>query len=181
VNPLGLFKGKDAAIDACVLFALQLSTGGVFAALYLASGNLAVPIVSHGLYDFYTFYKTHLVVTGQMEYAETNLVIPGGGGGTSVLSQIEQKWIDMRGSQFVREARQTFYLMDTNRDGVVSREELRIALYSYGISLSKGESEVILQTADVDGSGEIDFDEFLSFMGPDGSTSKAIKGSLLGV
>jgi len=198
VNPLGLFKGKDAAIDALVLFALQLSTGGTFAALYLASGNLAVPIVSHALYDFYTFYKTHLVVTSQMEYAETNIFVTNteggdeecavgekgvgsGGGVDGVLSQIESKWIDMRGSTFVREARQTFYLMDTNRDGVVSREELRIALYSYGISLSKGESETVLEKADVDGSGEIDFDEFLSFMGPEGSTSKAIKGSLLGV
>jgi Ca2+-binding EF-hand superfamily protein len=38
-----------------------------------------------------------------------------------------------------------------------------------------------LDVADVDGSGGIDFDEFLSFMGPEGSTSKAIKGSLLGV
>jgi len=204
VNPLGLFKGKEAAIDALVLFGLQLSTGGTFAALYLASGNLAVPIVSHGLYDFYTFYKTHLVVTGQMEYVETNIFGTGNGDGNGdgngvgvgekgvgragvdngddgALSQIESKWIDMRGSTFVREARQTFYLMDTNRDGVVSREELRIALYSYGINLSKGESEVILDVADVDGSGGIDFDEFLSFMGPEGSTSKAIKGSLLGV
>lgn len=175
VNPEGFFKGRAAATDAGILLALQLCTGATFAGLYLATGNLAVPIVSHALYDFYTFYKTHLVVTTQMEYAVRNLEMDASP------SAIEEKWIDMRGDTFVREARQTFYLMDTNRDGTVSREELRVALYSYGISLSKGESEVVLEKADADGSGEIDFEEFLGFMGTEGSTAKAIKGSLLGV
>ena len=44
-------------------------------------------------------------------------------------------------------------MADTNRDGVLSREELRIALYSYGIRLSKDESEIVTSVADTDKSG----------------------------
>ena len=78
-------------------------------------------------------------------------------------------------------ARQTFYLMDTNRDGVLSRRELRIALYSYGIKLTQDQSEALVNEADADGNGSIDFYEFLAFIGPEGSTTKAVKRSLLGV
>ena len=37
-------------------------TGATFALLYVMSGNLAVPILAHSLYDCYTFYGTHLEV-----------------------------------------------------------------------------------------------------------------------
>jgi len=176
VNPLGFFAGKDAAIDALVLFALQMCTGATFAILYLLTGNLAVPIIAHAIYDFYTFYATHLQITSQMEYAQVESLMPVGRD-----RKIERNWIDQRGEDFVREAKETFYLMDSNRDGVVSRRELRVALYSYGIRLSEGESEVVLENADADGSGAVDFDEFLQFIGPEGDTSEAVKQSLLGV
>lgn len=172
VNPQGLFRAPK---DALVLFGLQMCTGATFAGLYVGTGNLAVPIVAHGIYDLYTFYKTHLVVTNQMEYAAKFVE------GTGEPNGAEKFWTDERGADFVREARQTFYLMDTNKDGVVSREELRIAMYSYGIELSKGESEGVLEVADVDRSGGIDFEEFLGFMGPEGQVGKAIKVGLLGV
>lgn len=173
VNPQSVLQTPK---DAAVLFLLQCCTGGTFALLYVLTGNLAVPIVVHTIYDLYTFYKTHLVVTTQLEYANANSSeggLPEGG--------IEERWAQIRGADFVQEARQTFYLMDTDRDGVVSREELRIGMYSYGLDMSRGESQSVLEIADVDGSGQIDFDEFLGFMAPEGSTKKAIKGSLLGI
>ena len=40
----------------------SLPTGATFALLYVMSGNLAVPILAHSLYDCYTFYGTHLEV-----------------------------------------------------------------------------------------------------------------------
>ena len=176
VNPLGFFKGVDAAKDALVLFTLQIINGGVFCLLCLTTKNLFVPILAHFIYDLYTFYKTHLDVTTQMEYAKNS---------NSLLQQrryasVERKWMNERDESFVKEARESFYFMDTNRDGVLSRKELRIALFSYGINLSKIESEKVVQVADVDDSGRIDFEEFLEFIGPTGSTTKAVKRSVLG-
>lgn len=175
VNPLGFFNGKEAAQDAAVLVCYQILTGSVFAALYVFTGNLAVPIVAHALFDFYVFFFTHLNVTTQMEYAANEAAMPVAGRG------IEAKWKAERGEKFITGCKETFYLADTNRDGVLSREELRIALYSYGIRLSKDESEIVTSAADTDKSGAIDFSEFLDYVGPSGNPSRAIKGSLLGV
>jgi membrane protease YdiL (CAAX protease family) len=173
-NPTGFFKGGEQTIDNIILLCFQLATGSIFAALYLATGNLAVPIVAHALYDFITFYKTHLDVAGQMEYATQERLVPVG------RNAVESKWKVERDNQFVQSARETFYLMDTNQDGILSRKELRVALFSYGINLSKMESSMVAKVADLDKSGSIDFDEFLEFVGPAGSTNKAVKNALLG-
>ncbi|VEU43314.1 unnamed protein product [Pseudo-nitzschia multistriata] len=174
-NPLGFFKGKDSFIDNFSLLILQIINGGTFCTLYLLTGNLAVPIITHALYDFYTFYKTHLVdVAGQMTYAEEEALMP-----ICSSNGVEDKWIQKRGEDWLKDAKQSFYLMDTNRDGELSRKELRIALYSYGITLSKIQSEEVEQAADIDQSGTIDFDEYLEFIGPTGSRYKAIRNTLL--
>ena len=175
VSPLGFVNGKEAAQDAAVLVCYQILTGSIFAALYVFTGNLAVPIVAHALFDFYVFLFTHLNVTTQMEYAANEAAMPIAPRG------VEAKWKAERGEEFITGCKETFYLADTNRDGVLSREELRIALYSYGIRLSKDESEIVTSAADTDKSGAIDFPEFLNYVGPSGNPSRAIKGSLLGV
>lgn len=175
LNPTSIFKGGEAILDSLVLLVFQLVTGTTFAVLYLSTGNLAVPIVAHAAYDFYTFFKTHLEVTTQMKYAQEQALIPGCSN-----SRVAEKWIDERGEDFVMGVRKSFYLMDTNRDGVISRKELRVALNSYGMNLSKMESEAITRDADLDMSGEIDLEEFLEYIGPSGSPEKAAKNSLLG-
>jgi len=174
VNPLGLLKGRQAALDAAVLVAYQLVTGSVFCGLFLLTHNLAVPIISHAIFDGYVFLGTHLVVTTQMEYAQNQALMP------VAADRVEAKWRRERGDEFLMECKETFYLADSNRDGVLSRQELRIALYSYGIRLTPDESETVARTADADDSGTIDFPEFLEFVGPTGSAGKAIKSSLLG-
>ena len=63
INPLALGK------ETLLLFALQVFTGTSFTLLAFATGGLAAPIVAHCLYDWYTFYESHLAVTGQMEYS----------------------------------------------------------------------------------------------------------------
>lgn len=173
-NPTSIFRGKEAIQDNLVLLGFQLVTGGIFASLYVATANLAVPIVAHVLYDFVTFYKTHLAVTGQIQYATNEKLMP------STEFDVETKWKDERGEKFVNDAREVFYLMDTNKDGVVSRKELRVALFEYDINLSKMDSERLTETADLDGSGEIDFGEFLEFIGPQGSTAKAVQYAMVG-
>ena len=175
-NPASFLKGGEAALDNLVLLALQFVNGAIFAFLYLSTGNLAVPIIAHGLYDFYTFYKTHLVdVAGQMSYASRESMMPNFSN-----RALEQRWIKERGEDFVMGVKQSFYLMDTNRDGVLCRKELRVALFSYGINLSKFQSEQVYQKADLDENSNIDLDEFLSFVGPTGSTGRAVRSTLFG-
>ena len=175
-NPLSFFKGGEAFIDNFVLFILQIINGGIFAFLYLITGNLAVPIITHALYDLYTFYKTHLIdVAGQMEYAEAETLMP-----ICSSNAVEKKWITERGEDWLKNAKQSFYLMDTNRDGELSRKELRVALYSYGVNLTKVQSEQVEQVADINESGLIDFDEYLEFVGPAGSRYKAVRNTLFG-
>eukprot|EP00535_Pseudo-nitzschia_heimii_P007121 CAMPEP_0197174198 /NCGR_PEP_ID=MMETSP1423-20130617/825_1 /TAXON_ID=476441 /ORGANISM="Pseudo-nitzschia heimii, Strain UNC1101" /LENGTH=428 /DNA_ID=CAMNT_0042623101 /DNA_START=127 /DNA_END=1413 /DNA_ORIENTATION=+ len=175
-NPLSFFKGMDAFLDNFALLILQIINGAIFTVLYVFTGNLAVPIITHALYDLYTFYKTHIVdVAGQMDYAEVESLMP-----ICTSTGIEKKWVAKYGEDWLKEAKESFFLMDTNRDGKLSRKELRIALYSYGINLSKLESEAIEQAVDTDGSGSIDFDEYLEFIGPTGSRYKAVRNTLLG-
>jgi len=175
-NPLSFFKGGEATLDNIVLLLLQIVNGGMFCVAFLLTGqNLAVPIVAHAIYDFYTFYKTHLVdVAGQMAYAQESRLM------WSKSSKIEAKWASQRGDDFVLGVKQSFYQMDTNRDGLLSRKELRIALFAYGINLSVVQSAKVAAAADTDNSGLIDLDEFLEFVGPTGSTGKAVRNSLYG-
>lgn len=177
-NPTGFFKGKESFVDNSVLLALQTFNGGIFALLYLGAGeNLAVPILAHALYDTYTFYKTHMVdVAGQMDYARSQ----SNKNNNNNSSPTETRWITQKGPDFVQQAKQAFYLMDTNKDGVVSPRELRISLYSYGINLSPQQLESLTAKADADGSGAVDLDEYLDFLGPTGSTTKAVRYTLFG-
>ena len=182
-NPLAFFRpsSPEAFVDNVVLLLFQFVSGSVFAALYLATGNLAVPIVAHGCYDFYTFYKTHLVdVAGQMSYAAKSASSSSQSLPSFSSRAVEQKWTRLRGEGFVTSAKQTFYLMDADRDGTLSRKELRVALFSYGINLSSGQSQEVLLRTDRDDSGTIDFDEFLEFVGPTGSTTNAVRNTLFG-
>lgn len=175
LNPLALLRGGSQGLqDGAVLIAYQLVTGAWFALLFVGTGNLAVSIGAHALFDFYVFFATHLIVTQQMEYAREQSLMPSN-------TRAEAVWQRKRGDEFVLTARETFYLADTNKDGVLSREELRIAVASYGIRLSAEQSAQVLGVADADASGYIDFGEFLDFVGPAGSPGKAIKNSLLGV
>jgi membrane protease YdiL (CAAX protease family) len=176
INPIALFRGGgEGAKDAAVLVAYQIVTGSVFAALLLLTDNLAVPIIAHALFDCYVFFATHLQVTSQMQYARSEALMPVAPAG------VEAKWRQRRGDGFLLVARESFYLADSNRDGVLSRPELRIALYSYGIRLTAEESAAVTRAADRDRSGAIDFGEFLEYVGPSGSPGNAIKNSLLGV
>ena len=151
INPLALGK------ETLLLFALQVFTGTSFTLLAFATGGLAAPIVAHCLYDWYTFYESHLAVTGQMEYS----VEEGG-----------------RDDALKRE----FRFIDTNRDGKISPDELRIALFSFGIKTDDATAKATFAAADTDSSGDVSFDEFARFVKTgDGDASKAFKRGLLGV
>ena len=75
---LGLAQGEAGvrnffSVDTLVLFGLQLATGGSFALLFVSTGSLTTAIVAHFLYDLYTLYATHLLVTDQIAYSKSPL------------------------------------------------------------------------------------------------------------
>ena len=151
INPLALGK------ETLILFALQLFTSASFTVLLFATHGLAAPIVAHCLYDWYTFYETHLAVTGQMAFADEE------GGSDDLL---------------LRE----FRFIDKNRDGSTSADELRIALFARGIKTDNATAQQTFAAADTDSSGDVSFEEFVKFVEEgEGEGSEAFKRGLLGV
>ena len=72
--------------------------------------------------------------------------------------------------------------MDANRDDSISQVELRTGLATLGLKLSDRQLKMSFRMADTDASGDIDFDEFLEFVGgAEDEASTTIKSSLLGV
>ena len=132
--------------------------------------------VAHFLYDLYTLYETHLVVTEQIAYSKAPLPpLPQ-------QSLTAMRWRMARGKDFVDQTRSAFLMMDRNRDEQISEAELRVGLYSLGLKLGGQKLRSDFALADTDRSGAIDFDEVLEFVGgAESEASRAIKGSLLGV
>merc|ERR1712007_369333 len=61
----------------------------------------------------------------------------------------------------INELKNTFMAMDSNKDGTVSILELKRALDNAGLDLP-GSIDDIMEAADTDGSGVIDYTEFLA-------------------
>lgn len=62
------------------------------------------------------------------------------------------------------ELRKTFRLFDKNGDGQISVQELRESLSSLGEEITEEEAKEMIQEADVDGDGYINFEEFARVM-----------------
>ncbi|CAI9753895.1 unnamed protein product [Fraxinus pennsylvanica] len=58
--------------------------------------------------------------------------------------------------------RDMFMLMDTNNDGKVTYEELKAGLRKVGSQLAEPEMKLLMDVADVDGNGVLDYGEFVS-------------------
>jgi Ca2+-binding protein (EF-Hand superfamily) len=66
--------------------------------------------------------------------------------------------------EMMMELRKTFRLFDKNGDGQISVQELRESLWSLGEEISEEEAREMIQEADVDGDGYINFEEFARVM-----------------
>ena len=64
----------------------------------------------------------------------------------------------------IEELRQAFDLFDTDGSGTIDPKELRAAMQSLGFEAKNATIYQMIQDMDKDGSGEIDFDEFLDLM-----------------
>ncbi|KAH7529164.1 calcium-dependent protein kinase 10-like [Ziziphus jujuba] len=58
--------------------------------------------------------------------------------------------------------RDMFTLMDTDKDGKVSYEELKAGLRKVGSQLAEPEMKMLMEVADVDGNGVLDYGEFVA-------------------
>jgi calmodulin len=67
----------------------------------------------------------------------------------------------------IQEFREIFNLIDTDGSGCISPEELGALIEQVGLKISQEELDELVKEIDVDGSGEIDFQEFLETMSRD--------------
>ena len=65
------------------------------------------------------------------------------------------------GEQGIHTLQRVMAVMDSSGDKMLSREELHFGLRDYGIVLSQGDARAVFDVFDRDGSGTVDFDEFL--------------------
>ncbi|KAI8610972.1 hypothetical protein BC830DRAFT_699212 [Chytriomyces sp. MP71] len=62
------------------------------------------------------------------------------------------------------EIREAFHLFDTDGSGSITNKEWRIAMKAMGFEPTKEENKLMLAEMDKDGSGTIDYDEFLAMI-----------------
>ncbi|XP_040385423.1 calmodulin-like protein 5 [Oryza brachyantha] len=95
---------------------------------------------------------------GTIEFAEflalmaRKAVRCGGGGGAG------------GGADADEELREAFKVFDKDQDGLISAAELRHVMISLGEKLTDEEVEQMIREADLDGDGQVNFDEFVRMM-----------------
>ncbi|XP_006894937.1 PREDICTED: calcium-binding protein 7 [Elephantulus edwardii] len=98
-------------------------------------------------------------------YYQINLEVPGAlevGVGAGLTLDI---------SLLLPEIREAFKVFDRDGNGFISKQELGTAMRSLGYMPNEVELEVIIQRLDMDGDGQVDFEEFVTLLGPKLSTS----------
>ncbi|OCT98130.1 calcium-binding protein 7 isoform X2 [Xenopus laevis] len=71
----------------------------------------------------------------------------------------------------IEEIREAFKVFDRDGNGFISKQELGTAMRSLGYMPNEVELEVIIQRLDMDGDGQVDFEEFVTLLGPKITTS----------
>ncbi|XP_036385076.1 calcium-binding protein 7 [Megalops cyprinoides] len=66
----------------------------------------------------------------------------------------------------LEEIREAFKVFDRDGNGFISKQELGTAMRSLGYMPNEVELEVIIQRLDMDGDGQVDFEEFVTLLGP---------------
>ncbi|EAX07901.1 calneuron 1, isoform CRA_a [Homo sapiens] len=76
------------------------------------------------------------------------------------------------------EIREAFRVLDRDGNGFISKQELGMAMRSLGYMPSEVELAIIMQRLDMDGDGQVDFDEFMTILGPKLVSSEGRDGFL---
>ncbi|KAL3585775.1 hypothetical protein D5086_012642 [Populus alba] len=62
----------------------------------------------------------------------------------------------------VEDIKEMFKKMDTDNDGIVSIEELKTGLQSFGSQLGESEVQMLIEAVDANGKGKLDYGEFVA-------------------
>uniref|UniRef100_A0A1A8KH46 Calneuron 1 n=1 Tax=Nothobranchius kuhntae TaxID=321403 RepID=A0A1A8KH46_NOTKU len=76
------------------------------------------------------------------------------------------------------EIREAFKVLDRDGNGFISKQELGMAMRSLGYMPSEVELAIIMQRLDMDGDGQVDFEEFMTILGPKLLSSETREGFL---
>ncbi|XP_061608780.1 calcium-binding protein 8-like isoform X3 [Phyllopteryx taeniolatus] len=76
------------------------------------------------------------------------------------------------------EIREAFRVLDRDGNGFISKQELGMAMRSLGYMPSEVELAIIMQRLDMDGDGQVDFEEFMTILGPKLLSSENREGFL---
>ncbi|XP_056904988.1 calcium-binding protein 8 isoform X2 [Takifugu flavidus] len=76
------------------------------------------------------------------------------------------------------EIREAFKVLDRDGNGFISKQELGMAMRSLGYMPSEVELAIIMQRLDMDGDGQVDFNEFMTILGPKLLSSETREGFL---
>ncbi|KAF9681713.1 hypothetical protein SADUNF_Sadunf05G0031300 [Salix dunnii] len=77
------------------------------------------------------------------------------------LNLMERK---MRENDADEELKQAFKAFDKDQDGYISPYELRRAMINLGVQLTEEELEGMIREADLDGDGQVNYEEFVKIM-----------------
>ena len=61
----------------------------------------------------------------------------------------------------IEQMRRFFTELDTDKSGMIGSDEIEETLISLGLAKTKEDVEATVKELDIDGNGELDFDEFL--------------------
>jgi calmodulin len=81
----------------------------------------------------------------------------------TTVKEVNSKVMDIPEEE-IEEYRAAFNMFDKDGSGAISSKEFMKVLKNLGQSVTKEEASNIMKDIDADGSGEIDFDEFITYM-----------------
>ncbi|XP_027004407.1 calcium-binding protein 8 [Tachysurus vachellii] len=97
---------------------------------------------------------------------------------THSLSEISEEQLAHISTEELDEIREAFQVLDRDGNGFISKQELGVAMRSLGYMPSEVELAIIMQRLDMDGDGQVDFDEFVTILGPKLLSSDTREGFL---
>ena len=78
-------------------------------------------------------------------------------------------------AETIAQYRDVFEVFDKDKDGHITKEELKKALTKLHVDVSDEDVDRMMANVDTDGNGEIDFDEFCQMMAQPSETTTAVE------